>query len=193
MSIQSYSSPNGCWLLWAGSDDGDHYHYQQGSPDPEDFINDTAFELTPKGPPPVPAICCSAVGMTFGDVEPGQNVTGQIKVCNCGDELSFLNWHVDTASAPTWATWKFMPESGTDLLEPNCAVVDVEGKITEDEGEYTGTIRIYNSDNSSDFCEITTSAKVIVPRARTVHNQFFLNLLQQFPALYLILKIIFRA
>jgi len=104
-----------------------------------------------------------------------------------------LNWHLDTASAPTWATWKFMPESGTDLLEPNCAVGDVEGKITEDEGEYTGTIRIYNSDDPSDFCEITTSAKVIVPRARTAHNQFFLNLLQQFPALYLILKIIFRA
>ncbi len=46
VSIQSISSENDCWFLWAGSDDGDHYSYQQGAPDPEDFINDTAFELT---------------------------------------------------------------------------------------------------------------------------------------------------
>ncbi len=163
VSIQSISSSNDCWFLWAGSDDGDAYSYQEGSPDPEDFINDTAFELTKAGPPPVPKICCAAVGMHFGDVDPGQDVTAQIKVCNCGDPMSFLNWHVDTTNLPTWGTWKFIPESGTDLLEPNCAIIDVECTVTEEEGEYTGTIKIYNSDNSSDFCEIYTSVSVIGP------------------------------
>jgi hypothetical protein len=190
LSIQSYSSQNNCWFLWAGSDDGDHYHYQEGSSDPEDFINDTAFELTPAGPPPVPAIACSGVGTAFGDVDPGQNVTCQIKVCNDGEPVSFLNWEVDTTNVPTWGTWKFIPEFGTDVLHPNCEVIDVECTITSEEGDYSGTITVINSDDPSDTCSVTVSANVIVPRARTVHSPLFMNLLQQFPALYLIIKII---
>jgi hypothetical protein len=195
VSIQSYSSANNCWFLWAGSDDGDHYSYQEGSPDPEDFINDTAFELTPQGPPPVPKICCTGVGMAFGEVDPktSLNVSGQIKICNCGDPMSFLNWEVDTTNVPTWGTWKFTPDSGTDLLEPNCAVVDVACQVTGTAGDYTGVIKVYNKDDPSNFCEVSTSVSVIKPRARTGYNPFFLNLLQQFPALYLIIKMIFRA
>ena len=55
VSIQSISSPNDCWFLWAGSDDGDLYAYQEGSAEP-DLFTDTAFELTPEGPPPVPIV-----------------------------------------------------------------------------------------------------------------------------------------
>ena len=192
VSIQSYSSANNCWFLWAGSDDGDLYAYQEGSAEP-DLDDDAAFELTPPGPPPVPKICCSAVGMAFGDQDPEANVTGQIKVCSCGDPMSALNWAVDTSTYPTWATWKVIPESGTDLYEPSCAVIDIEAQITDAEGDYTGKIKIYNTDDPTDFCEITTSVSVIVPRARTTHNLFILNLLQQFPALYLIIKAILGA
>ena len=45
VSIQNTFSPNQCWFLWAGSDDGDLYAYQEGSTAP-DLDNDMAFELT---------------------------------------------------------------------------------------------------------------------------------------------------
>jgi hypothetical protein len=57
VSIQSTSSPNGCWLLWSGSDDGDMYGYQEGSTEP-DLENDLAFQLTGYGEPADPLICC---------------------------------------------------------------------------------------------------------------------------------------
>lgn len=45
VSIQSSSSTNDCWFLWAGSDEGDLYCYQEGTSEP-DQDTDAAFELT---------------------------------------------------------------------------------------------------------------------------------------------------
>ncbi len=133
--------------------------------------------------PPVPKICCASVGLDFREVGPGQNVTGQIKVCNCGDELSFLNWHVDTASVPTWGTWEFIPENGTELLAPNCAIIDVKCTVRE-EDEYSYIIYVYNTDNLSDYCEVSTS--VPPPYKATTYSlfQLFFN---RFPLLEVII------
>ena len=189
VSIQSVSSPNNCWLLWAGSDEGDLYCYQEGSTTP-DQDTDCAFELTGYGEPVYPKICCDPVGMNFGKAAPGSTVTGQIYVCNCGDPGSFLNWYVDTAAVPTWGTWTFTPAGGTGLAEGACDIVDVTCVLTDTVGNYNGTIYVYNADDSTDVCKIDTSAEV--PRARA-HNPMIWNLLQQFPALYQIVKIIFGA
>jgi hypothetical protein len=48
VSIQSIDSPNNCWFLWAGSEDGDLYCYQEGSATP-DQDSDCAFQLTKEG------------------------------------------------------------------------------------------------------------------------------------------------
>jgi hypothetical protein len=133
---------------------------------------------------PVPKIICSGV---FEDsyVEPGQNVTGMIKICNCGDELSLLNWHVDTTNVPTWGTWKFIPDNGTDVLKPNCAVVDVGVQLTSEWGEYCGKITIYNSDNLTDYCEVHVWFK---PRVKATTYSLFQFLFERFPFLEVFLR-----
>ena len=188
VSIQSLQSTNQCWLLWASSDEGDLYCYQEGATAP-DGDSDCAFQLTAEGEPAYPDINCDPVGMNFGKAGPGATVTGQIYVCNNGDAGSYLNWYVDTAAVPDWGTWTFSPAGGTGVAEGDCDIIDVTCVLTEEKGSYNGEITVYNADDSTDYCKIDTSAEV--PRART-HNAIW-NLLQQFPALYQILEIIFGA
>ncbi|KYK33195.1 MAG: hypothetical protein AYK22_01415 [Thermoplasmatales archaeon SG8-52-3] len=189
VSIQSVQSPNNCWLLWAGSDEGDLYCYQEGSTTP-DQVDDAAFQLTAEGEPAYPKIICDPVGMNFGKAGPGATVTGQIYVCNGGDPGSYLDWYVDTAAVPTWGTWTFTPAGGTGVAEGDCVVVDVTCVVTDTTGTYNGEITVYNAKDSTDYCKIDTSVEV--PRARS-HNALMWNLFQQFPALYQIVKIIFGA
>jgi len=147
---------------------------------------DVSFKLTG----PAAKIICDPVGMNFGKAKAGDTVTGQIYVCNEGTPGSLLNWHVDTASVPSWGTWTFTPSSGTGLAKGDCEIVDVTCVLTKTQGNYTGDITIFNSDEPTDFCKVATSVEV--PRDRS-HNAFFWNLLQQFPALYQIVKILLGA
>jgi len=188
VSIQSISSPNQCWLLWSGSEDGDLYCYQEGSTTP-DGDTDAAFQLTAEGEPAYPDINCDPVGLNFGTASPGATVTAQIYVCNGGDAGSYLNWYVDTAAVPAWGTWTFSPAGGTGVAEGDCDIIDVTCVLTEEKGDYTGEITVYNADDATDYCKLDTS--VSVPRART-HSVIW-NLFEQFPALYQILEIIFGA
>jgi hypothetical protein len=188
VSIQSISSPNQCWFLWSGSEDGDLFAYQEGASPPEQDT-DLAFQLTSEFEPKFPDLVCDPVGMQFGKAAPGDTVTAQIYVMNQGDPGSSLNWYVDEANVPTWGTWTFNPPSGTGVAEGDSVVVDVTCVLTEEEGKYDGDIFVYNADDATDFCELATSVEV--PRART-HNAFW-NLFEQFPALYQILEIIFGA
>jgi hypothetical protein len=134
-----------------------------------------------------PKICCDAVGLNFGNATAGSTVTGQIEVCNCGDGGSFLSWYVDTETAPTWGTWTFTPENGADVAEGDCVTIDVTCVLTDTQGEYSGTIKVVNSDDSSDYCEIDSS--VIVPRARSISNIDFFRFYENHPVIYLLLKL----
>ena len=145
--------------------------------------NNPLYELNYQ---PVPKITCASSGLWFEIVPPGQIVYAQIKVCNCGDELSFLNWHVDTTNVPTWGIWKFIPESGTELLMPNCAVIDVKCTVTEEEGKYFYEINIYNTDNLSDYCTIVA----IRPRNKTTTYSLFQLLFDRLPFLEVFLRAI---
>jgi hypothetical protein len=187
VSIQSVSSPNQCWFLWAGSEDGDLYSYQEGSGDSQ---TDTAFQLTSDYEPKFPDLYCDPVGMNFGKQGEGATVTGQIYVCNGGDAGSYLNWYIDTAALPSWGDWTFSAESGSGVAEGDCVIVDVTCVLTAPQGPYSGEILVYNADDTTDFCKVDTSVEI--PRARS-HNALIWNLFQQFPALQQILEIIFGA
>ncbi len=136
---------------------------------------------------PVPKITCASSGLEFEKVPPGQIVYAQIKVCNCGDELSFLNWHVDTTNVPAWGTWEFFPENGTNLLEPYCAIIDVKCTITEEIDEYISQIYLYNTDNSSDYCMVVVH--VYVPRNKSTTYSLFQWFYDRFPFLEVFLRI----
>jgi hypothetical protein len=183
VSIQSIQSPNDCWFLWAGSDDGDLFAYQNDDP----VDTDLAFELTDGGVEPIPAICCDPVGLYFGEeLEPGVTYTAQIYVCNCGEPGSLLDWYLDTVNVPAWGVWTFIPAAGTGLAEGACDIVDVTVTVAT-AGTYSGDIFVYNADDPTDFCKLATGGTW--PRA--VQNNFFQYILQQFPILNLLFKNLF--
>jgi hypothetical protein len=98
VSIQSIESPNDCWFLWAGSEDGDLYCYQEGATYP-DQESDCAFQLTKEEGPCEP---CMDVEKYVWDIwtkewvdadtkeralEVGicKDITYKITITNCGD------------------------------------------------------------------------------------------------------------
>jgi hypothetical protein len=133
---------------------------------------------------PVPKIDCMGA-FEDSNVEPGQNVSGQIKICNRGDELSLLNWEIDTIDVPTWGTWKFIPESDTNLSQGYCDICSVGVQLTSEEGDYCGIITIYNSDNLTDYCEVYVWFK---PRVKATTYSLFQFLLERFPFLEVFLR-----
>ena len=134
--------------------------------------------------PPVPKIVCIGA---FEDsyVEPGQNVSGLIKICNIGDELSFLNWEIDTIDVPTWGTWEFIPESDTNLSQGDCDICSVGVQLTSEEGDYCGIITIYNSDNLTNYCEVVVWFKL---KVKATTYSLFQFLFERFPFLEVFLR-----
>jgi hypothetical protein len=98
VSIQSIDSPNNCWFLWAGSEDGDLYCYQEGSATP-DQDSDCAFQLTKYGDPCDPCIDVEKYVWDEKnqdwvdadtqdeaiDIKICKDVTFKITIKNCGD------------------------------------------------------------------------------------------------------------
>ena len=103
---------------------------------------------------PVSDLDCQG-DLSWSDVEPDTTVTGEFEVSNCGDDESELDWEVD--SFPEWGTgWTFTPSSGTGLT-PADGWVTVQVEVTaptDPNTEFTGQIKVINSDDPADFCEI---------------------------------------
>jgi len=141
--------------------------------------------------PVVPAICCDG-SLYWEEVEPGGTVTGEFEVCNCGDPGSLLNWQFD--SAPSWpgAVWEIEPDSGSGLAKDDCVTITVNVTAPPDENtEFTGKIKMINSDNPSDYCEIDVYLKT--PRNKAFNmNLPFLRFLEQHPHMFPILRHLLR-
>ena len=178
VSIQSISSPNGCWFLWAGSDDGDLFAIQDGA-DPPELLTDLAFELTKEGPDPIPAICCDP-GIMNWEVGPDKTVTGTFHVWNCGDDGSTLTWSVD--SYPPWMTAAAFTPNGGNIAAPGPGT-DVTYTFTapSQQQTYSGVIKVINVGDPTDFCEMPV--ELIVPRSKGVFFNIFEYIVNQFPIL----------
>ena len=157
-----------------------------GDTNPETILMDAdktvtaTFEELPK----IPDLDGSG-DLSWTDVEPSSTVTGTISVENIGDPGSLLDWEI--AEAPSWGTFSFDPESGTDLTpEDGEVTIDVEVVAPADEEtEFTGTIKIVNSEDNSDFIEIDVSLATPLVR-NSIHNlfaQFLERLVNLFPLL----------
>lgn len=143
---------------------------------------DCCFQLTTKSSA-IPKICCEG-NILFEKVKAGSTVNATFKVCNCGEPGSLLNWKVDTY--PTWGTWTFTPGSGTGLAEGDCVTITVEIVAPADKKKtFTGKIKMMNSDNASDFCEIDVS--LTTPKAKTGFT-LIQWILQQYPNMFPILR-----
>jgi len=118
----------------------------------------------------IPDLDCSGT-LSWTDVPPGDIVTDTFTIENDGEPLSLLDWQID--SYPEWGTWSFNPESGTGLEEGDTVIIDVEVIAPDEpETEFTGEVKIVNSEDPSDYCIIAVSLVTPV-------NQFQSN--QQIP------------
>ncbi len=96
--------------------------------------------------------------LTWEDIKPGATVQGNFTVSNVGDPLSLLNWEI--TSYPEWGTWSFTPSSGTDLAAGDSVTVHVVVVAPgEKNKDFQGDIRVFNSENTSDYSVIHVRLK----------------------------------
>jgi hypothetical protein len=117
---------------------------------------------------------------TSPKIKPGATVTGTLTVKNIGEATSKLDWNI--TEWPTWGTWTFNPSNGTDLTPGTSVTLQVTVVAPEDKNEaFTGSVKIVNKENSSDFCII--QASLITPKDKSLVLHFLDRLLERFPVL----------
>jgi hypothetical protein len=127
--------------------------------------------------------------LSWGDIRPGIQVSGEITVSNIGDAESLLNWEIN--ENPEWGEWTFTPSEGFSLTPEDGTLTIQVSVIAPDEKEqsYTGEIKIINKDDPRDYeiipVSLTTSKNKIVNRP--ILQIFF----ERFPRAYLIFKYLF--
>lgn len=115
--------------------------------------------------------------LRWSDVKPGKTVTDSFNVENVGDPNSLLDWEID--SYPEWGTWTFTPMSGKDLtLEDGSVTVQVSVVAPYESNEdFSGEVKIVNSENSSDY-EII-QVLLSTPNNRDLRNSEILQLIKK--------------
>jgi len=139
--IDSYEFGSGWYLYISG---GGIISWQR-LPDFTDFCFKT-YSYSGKEPD----LECSG---TFGwpDQKPGGTITDSFSIANVGDSNSLLNWEI--AEFPEWGEWTFDPAEGKDLRpEDGLYSVGVTVIIPDQQNaDFSGSIKIVNKDNSSDY------------------------------------------
>jgi hypothetical protein len=135
---------------------------------------------------PVPAICCDSLNMTWNKIPAGSFIgDGQFYVCNCGDPYSTLNWTIK--DWPTWGeNWTFNPPNGAEPYSGSGTYVSFTFTAPSKKNKkFVGKIKVINSDDPTDFCEMDIQVKT--PRNRGEFFNFFENLINHFPMLRFVL------
>ncbi len=187
--VELTALPDSGWEFsgWSGDLSGDT--------NPETLLMDAdktvtaTFEELPK----IPDLDGSG-DLSWTDVEPAGTVTETITIANVGDPKSLLDWEIE--SYPEWGTWTFDPETGTDLTpEDGEFAIDVSVVApNEEETEFTGTVKVVNSEDSSDYIELDVS--LATPVVKNSLQNLFLQLVQfigeRFPLLEQMLSNLIR-
>jgi hypothetical protein len=91
------------------------------------------------------------------DVKPGATIFGSFTVENIGAALSNLSWEI--TEWPDWGTWTFTPSQGP-LLTPEDGPITINVSVkapVKRNSEFSGQIKVVNSENSSDYDIISVS------------------------------------
>jgi hypothetical protein len=146
----------------------------------------------PEPPPPErdPDLECYGT-MSWNEVTPESEVTGQFTIENKGDSQSQLNWSID--ETPQWGEWMFDPSEGTGLTpEDGPVIVNVNVVAPEEPNwDLEGEIKIVNTDNNSDFNTIQVSLST--PKSRVY--QFYMmiqDFLDDHPYLFPVLRYLLK-
>ncbi len=135
------------------------------------------------GWPMLPDLTCSGK-LRWEDVVPGSTVTGNFTIMNDGDPGTQLNWTVFEYPSDCGSNWNFTPANGTGLT-PEDGEVTVNVSVVAPSSSKTGTVKIINSDDSSDNCPI--DVYMGTPRNKTLNYPLFFRIFKRFPNTFPIL------
>jgi hypothetical protein len=108
--------------------------------------------------------------LSWTDVAPGATVLGSFTISNIGDPGSLLDWEI--SDEPAWGNWTFTASSGTELPEGDSITVEVEVVAPDEHNtEFTGEVKIVNSEDNSDYCTIDVS--LATPRSQSTIRSLF--------------------
>jgi hypothetical protein len=111
----------------------------------------------------MPNLECTG-SLSWSDVQPGATIYGNFTINNNGGSGTELDWEI--TSYPEWGTWTITPSDGLDLT-PEDGLITVEVTLVapktkikaissdvDNDNEYTGDIKVVNSEDAGDYCEI---------------------------------------
>lgn len=125
---------------------------------------------------PMPDVECDGT-LSWTDVSTEETVEGSFTVKNIGEPTSLLDWEIE--SYPDWGTWTFNPGSGDDLKPSDGPVIVNVTVVAPDEQnqQFTGEIKIVNSENISDFCIVDASLSTLFEPELNVRGGFGVNVI----------------
>ncbi len=146
--------------------------YQPDGGDNPDEENDAKvwFQLSDSYEPPEPDLQVS--GSLQGNVNSGTNhyALGTFIVANIGSDPegfgdSYLDWAI--AETPGWGSnWVFEPNSGQNLPSGDPVTVHVYVDVPDEQGTFSGSVKIWNTENHADYGLI--SVQLVAPVEKTV-------------------------
>ncbi len=182
--VKSDANPDESYYK-SGSTWYDLYDYEFTNPSWDETANFCIKALVSDYIPMVPDLECEGE-LSWPSVKAGEEVTGSFTVENIGDPGSLLDWEV--SEWPDWGNWTFNPESGTGLEEGDTVTIDVEVVAPDEpETEFTGEVKIVNSEDPSDYCIIPVSLVTPVNQQVDIHP-LFQRILERFPNAFPILR-----
>jgi len=136
---------------------------------------------------PIPSLQCTG-SLSWTDVTPGDTIVGSLSVENVGEPLSLLDWEIE--SYPDWGTWTITPESGTELADGDTLEIGIEVIAPDDQNEeFTGEIKLVNSEEPDDFCIIQVSLVTPVSQQSLI-LQIFERIMERFPNAFPLLRLL---
>lgn len=139
----------------------------------------------------IPGLSCEG-SLRWTDVKPGETVESNFTVQNIGDPYSLLDWEIENSSIPSWGEWIFVPESG-EHLSPEDSPVTVNVTVvapSQKNRQFYGTIKVYNKDDTTDYCEIHVYLETPKNKAFNFNFNLLAWLFERFPLLYRLVHIL---
>jgi C1A family cysteine protease len=153
--------------------------YQPDGGDNSDEENDAKvwFQLSDSYNPPEPDLQVN--GALQGTVNSGTThyALGTFFVENIGTDPeglsdSYLDWAI--AEIPAWGSnWVFEPNGGTDLPSGDHTTVHVYVDVPDEQGTFTGSIKIWNTENHADYGRISLQLVAPVEKNNLQWNLFW--------------------
>jgi C1A family cysteine protease len=146
--------------------------YQPDGGDNSDAENDAKvwFQLSDFYDPPEPNLQVSGALQGNAKIGTDHYALGTFTVENIGSDPegfgdSYMDWAI--AEKPDWGSnWVFEPNSGMNLPSGDPVTVHVYVDVPDEQGTFTGSVKIWNTENHADYGII--SVQLVAPVERTV-------------------------